>query len=206
MVLRTLTSSAAILIGLAVVGALAGPTWDPVPVTDHLQPTASSTQIGGLEAGHAAGRVHPPGTFQVRETEVHIQLDGSEVGGLLREPVGAGSDLPGLVFVHGAGTGKSSEAFVEQGQQIASAGVVTAVPLLLFNSAARRLPLSVIGLLQYVTPVLQFVIGVTVAGEHMPVARWVGFGLVWVALVVLTVDGVRNGRRVPRAVEAAVGA
>lgn len=116
------------MVGLAIVGALAGPAWDPVPVTDHLRPTATSTEIGGTEAGVADGRVHPPGTFKVRETEVHIQLDGYEVGGLLREPIDAGDDLSGLVFVHGAGTGKSTEAFLEQAEQIASAGVVTLVP------------------------------------------------------------------------------
>lgn len=78
---------------------------------------------------------------------------------------------------------------------LAGAGVVTAVPLLLFAGAARRLPLSVMGLLQYLTPTMQFVIGVTVFGEQMPAARWWGFGLVWVALVVLTTDGLRAGRQ-----------
>lgn len=77
---------------------------------------------------------------------------------------------------------------------LASAGVVTAVPLLLFGGAARRLPLSVIGLLQYLAPTLQFAIGVLVFGEAMPAARWWGFGLVWVAVVVLTLDGLRHGR------------
>ncbi|QAY64789.1 alpha/beta hydrolase [Xylanimonas allomyrinae] len=126
--MRTVASSAAILVGLAVAGALAGPTWDPVPITDHLRPAASSTAIGGTEAGAADGRVHPPGTFAVRETPVSIHLDGATVGGLLREPVGAGDGLAGMVFVHGAGTGKASSAFVAQATQIASAGVVTLVP------------------------------------------------------------------------------
>jgi dienelactone hydrolase len=121
-------SSAAILVGLAVLGALAGPDWDPVPVTDHLVPATSSTEIGGLSAAEAAGRVHAPGTFAVQSTEVHIQLDGAEVGGLLREPVGAGKGLTGMVFVHGAGTGRADEAFLEQAEQLASAGVVTLVP------------------------------------------------------------------------------
>lgn len=77
---------------------------------------------------------------------------------------------------------------------LVASGVVTAVPLLLFGSAARRLPLSVVGLLQYVAPTLQFGLGVLVFGEEMPAARWWGFGLVWLALVVLTVDGLRAGR------------
>lgn len=73
-------------------------------------------------------------------------------------------------------------------------GPITAVPLLLFGGAARRLPLSVIGLLQYLTPTIQFLVAVLVFGEEMPAARWWGFVLVWVALVVMTVDGVRAGR------------
>ena len=80
---------------------------------------------------------------------------------------------------------------------LAGSGVVTAVPLLLFAGAARRLPLSVVGLLQYLTPTIQFAIGVLVFGEQMPAARWWGFALVWAALAVLTIDGLRAGR-VPR--------
>ncbi|WP_036964566.1 EamA family transporter RarD [Promicromonospora kroppenstedtii] len=79
-----------------------------------------------------------------------------------------------------------------------SAGIVTALPLLLFGAAARRLPLSVVGMLQYLAPVLQFLVGLLVFGEHMPPARWAGFALVWVALILLTVDGVRQARRAPR--------
>jgi chloramphenicol-sensitive protein RarD len=75
------------------------------------------------------------------------------------------------------------------------AGLVTAIPLLMFASAARRLPLVAIGLTQFVTPILQFVIGVAVLHEVMPTSRWIGFGLVWVALVVLTVDLVLAARR-----------
>jgi chloramphenicol-sensitive protein RarD len=77
---------------------------------------------------------------------------------------------------------------------LASAGVVTAVPLLLFGAAARRLPLSVLGLIQYLTPVLQFLIGVAVQHERMSPARWAGFALVWAALVVLLADGARHRR------------
>ena len=67
------------------------------------------------------------------------------------------------------------------------AGVVTAVPLLLFAAAARRLPLTVMGFIQYLAPLLQFAFGVAVMGEPMPPERWLGFALVWLALVVLTV-------------------
>ena len=77
-----------------------------------------------------------------------------------------------------------------------AAGVVTAVPLLLFAAAARRIPLTTIGLLQFVTPVLQLLCGVLLLGEHMSTARWTGFGIVWVALLLLTVDSLvgRPGR------------
>ncbi len=74
-------------------------------------------------------------------------------------------------------------------------GVITAIPLLFFAAAAIRLPLSTIGLLQYLAPVLQFAVGVLVDHEPMPAARLAGFALVWLALVVLTVDGVRHSRR-----------
>ncbi len=77
---------------------------------------------------------------------------------------------------------------------LVSSGVVTAVPLLMFGSAARRLPLSVVGMLQYIAPTMQFLLGVLVFGEVMPPARWFGFALVWLALVVLTADGLRAGR------------
>ena len=77
-----------------------------------------------------------------------------------------------------------------------AAGVVTAVPLLLFAAAARRIPLTTIGLLQFVTPVLQLLCGVLLLGVHMSTARWTGFGIVWVALLLLTVDSLvgRPGR------------
>jgi len=81
---------------------------------------------------------------------------------------------------------------------LAGTGVVTAIPLILFGAAARRLPLTMIGLLQYLAPVLQFAVGVGIRHEPMPTARWVGFGLVWIALVILTVDGVFFQRRTGR--------
>jgi len=80
-----------------------------------------------------------------------------------------------------------------------SAGAVTAVPLLLFASGARRVPLTVIGLLQFVAPIIQFAIGVWVLHEPMTVERWVGFALVWAALAILSVDSVVASRRHRRA-------
>ena len=73
-------------------------------------------------------------------------------------------------------------------------GVVTAVPLLLFAAAARRIPLVTVGLIQFITPVLQLAVGVLVLGDHVSGALWVGFGIVWLALVLLTVDSLRQAR------------
>ncbi|MEE1621240.1 EamA family transporter RarD [Zafaria sp. J156] len=75
---------------------------------------------------------------------------------------------------------------------MAASGIITAVPLLFFGAAARRLPLTLIGTLQYLAPVLQFILALTVFGEHMPLERWIGFGLVWVAIVLLTADLARR--------------
>ena len=77
---------------------------------------------------------------------------------------------------------------------LAGTGVVTAIPLLLFAGGTRRLPLSVVGLLQYLAPVLQFAVGVGIRHESTPAAELVGFVLVWLALIVLTVDGLRAQR------------
>ncbi|WP_423462439.1 EamA family transporter RarD [Promicromonospora sp. MS192] len=101
-----------------------------------------------------------------------------------------------LVWLGGSGTFTGHGA--GHSLLLVSTGVVTALPLLLFGAAARRLPLSVVGMLQYLAPVLQFLVGVLVFHEHMPPARWAGFFLVWVALVLLTVDGIRRSRRAPR--------
>ncbi|WP_439565245.1 EamA family transporter RarD [Microcella sp.] len=78
------------------------------------------------------------------------------------------------------------------------AGIITAVPLLLFAGATRRLPLSVMGFIQYFAPLLQFIFGVAVLLEPMPPERWLGFALVWLALVVLSVEAVVQRRRAAR--------
>ncbi|BDZ55556.1 EamA family transporter RarD [Agromyces marinus] len=79
------------------------------------------------------------------------------------------------------------------------AGAVTAVPLLLFAAASRRLPLIYLGFIQYFAPFIQFLVGVFVLHEPMPPERWIGFSLVWLALAVLTFDLVRGARAARRA-------
>jgi chloramphenicol-sensitive protein RarD len=74
------------------------------------------------------------------------------------------------------------------------AGVATAVPLLLFAASANRVPLVGLGILQYVAPILQLACGVLLFHEPMPAARLAGFGLVWIALIVFTIDGIRAAR------------
>nr|WP_314844839.1 EamA family transporter RarD [uncultured Microbacterium sp.] len=81
---------------------------------------------------------------------------------------------------------------------LAFAGVATAVPLLLFAAGTRRVNLAVIGMMQFITPVMQFIIGVAILGEPMPTVRWVGFIIVWIAITVFIVDlvlAMRRGRR-----------
>ncbi|MEU1277935.1 EamA family transporter RarD [Streptomyces sp. NPDC005805] len=78
---------------------------------------------------------------------------------------------------------------------LAATGIVTAAPLVCFGAAAIRVPLSTLGLLQYLAPVFQFLLGVLYFREAMPVERWAGFALVWLALSFLTWDALRTARR-----------
>ncbi|WP_449373942.1 EamA family transporter RarD [Arthrobacter psychrolactophilus] len=78
---------------------------------------------------------------------------------------------------------------------MAAAGIVTAVPLLFFGASASRLSMTGIGLLQFMTPVIQFLMAINFLGEHMSFERWVGFAIVWVALALLIVDMLISFRR-----------
>ncbi|CAB4691730.1 MAG: EamA family transporter RarD [Actinobacteria bacterium] len=73
------------------------------------------------------------------------------------------------------------------------AGAVTAIPLLLFNGATLRIPFTTIGLLQYLTPTIQFMLAVFLRHEPMPSARWLGFVFIWTALIVLGYDLIKSG-------------
>ena len=83
---------------------------------------------------------------------------------------------------------------------LAAYGVLTAIPLLLFGAAAKRVPLSYIGFMQYLTPTLQFLLGLLVFQEPMPAARWIGFAMVWFALSILSFDALRQLRNRSRLV------
>ncbi|CAL9528373.1 EamA family transporter RarD [Streptomyces albus] len=132
----------------------------------------------------------------------HIKLDGVE--GFSAET--AVQFLPALGFLVYLGA-RGDSSFTTDGLGhallLACAGVATALPLIFFGSAAVRLPLSTIGLLQYLAPAFMFVLGLTVFHEEMPPERWAGFGLVWLALCILTWDALRNARRGRAALRAA---
>jgi chloramphenicol-sensitive protein RarD len=102
-----------------------------------------------------------------------------------------------LVLLGTAGKATFPDEGLGHGLLLVAAGPITAIPLMLFAACVTRVPLSTVGLLQYITPVLQFFVGWLVVGEDLPLSRWIGFGLVWGALVVLTWDGLRPSSRRP---------
>ncbi len=115
--------------------------------------------------------------------------------------------VPAAVYV-GVLEAQGSGTFGHEGAGhallLVGAGVVTAVPLLMFGAAAISVPLTVLGLLQYIAPVLQFLCGVFIGHEDMPLGRWIGFTIVWLALAVFTWDSLRAVRAKSRASARAV--
>ncbi|MFB7591165.1 EamA family transporter RarD [Streptomyces sp. NPDC056169] len=114
--------------------------------------------------------------------------------------------LPALGYLIWLGT-QGTLAFGSEGTGhaalLAATGIVTAVPLVCFGAAAIRVPLSTLGLLQYLAPTFQFLLGVLYFHEAMPPERWAGFSLVWLALTLLTWDALRTARRSRAAMAAA---
>jgi chloramphenicol-sensitive protein RarD len=109
-----------------------------------------------------------------------------------------------LVWLGATGRGTFTSEGAGHAALLVGAGITTAVPLVLFGAAAIRIPLAMLGQLQYIAPVIQFAIGVAVYGEPLPAAQLAGFVLVWVALVVFSVDALRGVRaaRLPATGEA----
>jgi chloramphenicol-sensitive protein RarD len=100
-----------------------------------------------------------------------------------------------LIYIGNQGTGQFGHSWGLT-LLLISAGAVTAIPLLFFNGSTNRLPFTTIGLLQYITPTLQFSVGVWVRHEDMPGARWAGFLIIWVALSTLALDLIKSSRAV----------
>ena len=112
-------------------------------------------------------------------------------GLLLETAIVAGPAAVVLAVLHANGDGTAGSEGPGHLFLLMSSGVATAIPLLLFAAATSRIPLSTVGLLQYLTPSMQLAIGVFVYGEPMPPVRLVGFAIVWLALAVFTVDSLR---------------
>jgi len=111
-----------------------------------------------------------------------------------------------LLWLGASGASHFTSAGTGHALLLATTGLVTAIPLICFGGAATRVSMTTIGLMQYVTPTIQFAIGVFFYGEPMPPMRWVGFGLVWVALALFTVESLRHRRRTLRLTAEAVAA
>ncbi|HEY0507649.1 MAG TPA: EamA family transporter RarD [Blastococcus sp.] len=111
---------------------------------------------------------------------------------------------PALAFIVWLGVQGQGTVSLDEPGRVAlfvSSGLITMLPLLFFGAAATRLTFTSLGLLQYLAPVLQWVIGVAVVHEPMPLVRLLGFALIWCALVILALDGWLGVRRVVAAAE-----
>jgi chloramphenicol-sensitive protein RarD len=100
-----------------------------------------------------------------------------------------------LVFLTASGASTFASEGAGHVALLVGTGVVTVIPLLCFGGAATRIPLSTLGLMQYLTPTVQFLLGILVFHEPMPAMRWVGFSLIWLALVLFTIESLRSRRR-----------
>jgi len=115
--------------------------------------------------------------------------------GLAMETAAVAPIALGYLIYLGLTGGGTVDLLSGYGLLVATTGVVTAIPLILFADAARKVPLVTIGMLQYLAPIGQFLVGWLAFGEPMPAARWAGFALVWVAVLIFAVDAVLLARR-----------
>lgn len=111
-----------------------------------------------------------------------------------------------LAFLQTQGTATFGHTHWTVTVLLACCGLITVIPLLCFAAAANRLPLSTMGLLQFLAPILQLSCGVFIAHEKVPGSEWGGFGIVWIALSLLTYDSLRHVRRSRKSAKARVAA
>jgi chloramphenicol-sensitive protein RarD len=135
---------------------------------------AASFGIYGLAKNKLGGKVSALNSFAIESSFV---LPVAAVQLLLVHLIGGG-----IMFASQGVAGAAG---------LAMYGALTAIPLILFGAAAQHLPLRFMGFMQYLTPIIQFTLGLVVFQEPMPTARWLGFGLVWVSLVILSADMLR---------------
>jgi chloramphenicol-sensitive protein RarD len=98
-----------------------------------------------------------------------------------------------LLFVQFNGTAAFGHASPLTTFLLALSGIITAIPLILFASGAPKVPLTTIGILQYIAPTIQFLIGVFIYDEPFTTGKLIGFSIVWIALIIFTVEGLTNG-------------
>ena len=100
-----------------------------------------------------------------------------------------------LLVIHSAGAGASASGDLTMLSMLALGGAVTVAPLLCFNAAALRMPLSILGMFQYLAPTLSLLLAVWAFGEPFQAHQYVTFGLIWLALLIFSVEGWRFGRK-----------
>ena len=125
-------------------------------------------------------------------------IEGLTVETLVVVPVALGY----LVWLGSTGGSRALEDPPWHLVLLATSGAVTALPLICFGGAATRVPLTTLGLLQYLAPTIQFLLGVTLLGEPMSPGRWAGFAVIWVALAIFTADSLRQRQLTRLQVEA----
>jgi len=129
------------------------------------------------------------GTYALMKKKADVgSTEGLALETLLLAPIA-------LTYLFAGGGGTFGNAGWANALLLAGTGVLTAIPLLMFGAAATKVSLTTLGLLQYTAPTVQFLCGVIVFHEQMTTARWVGFGLVWLALVVITTESLLTRRR-----------
>ena len=139
------------------------------------------------------------GTYGLLRKKADVgAVEGLTVETVLLAPLAIGW----IAWLQASGSGHATHDLPRHLVLLSTAGLVTALPLLCFGGAATRVPLTTLGLLQYVAPTLQFLLGITVGGEPMSASRWIGFAVIWAALVLFSLDSVRARRQNRAVVEA----